>query len=103
MDITETDEDIKVCAEIPGVHPKDINVSVEDGTPSIKAEKKNERDENEKGQFRIEFCYGAFERTIVLPAEVDESNAKTEFKKGALKLRLPKRRNGIASKRIPIT
>ena len=93
-----------VCAEIPGVDPKDIDVSVEDGTLSIKGEKKYEREENEKGQYRTERSYGAFERTIALPAEVDEGKAKAEFKKGVLKLTLPKR-PGAASRRkkIPVT
>lgn len=101
VDVTETDKEIKVCAEIPGVDPKDIDVSVENGTLAIKGEKKYEREENEKGQYRMERSYGAFERTIALPAEVDESKAKAEFKKGVLKLTLPKR-PGAASRRKKI-
>lgn len=104
VDITETDKEVKVCAEIPGVDSKDIDVSVEDGTLTIKGEKKYEREQNEKGQYRMERSYGAFERTIALPAEVDESKAKAEFKKGVLKLTLPKR-PGAASRRkkIPVS
>jgi HSP20 family protein len=104
VDVTETEKEIKVCAEIPGVEPGDIDVSIEDGTLTLKGEKKYEREENEKGQYRMERSYGAFERTILLPAEVDESKAKAEFKKGVLKLTLPKR-PGAASrrKRIPVS
>lgn len=104
VDVTETDKEIKVCAEIPGADPKDIDVSVEDGRLTIKGEKKYEREQNEKGQYRMERSYGAFERTIALPAEVDEVKAKAEFKKGVLKLTLPKR-PGTASRRkkIPVT
>jgi HSP20 family protein len=86
------------------VDPKDIDVSIEDGTISIKGEKKHEREQNEKGQYQLERSYSAFERTIALPAEVDESKAKAEFKKGVLKLTLPKR-CGAESRRktIPVT
>jgi len=91
VDVSETDKEVKVCAEIPGVDAKDIDVSVEDGTLTVRGEKKYEREENEKGQYRLERSYGSFERAIRLPAEVDESKAKAEFKKGVLRLTLPKR------------
>ncbi len=104
VDVTETDNEIKVSADIPGVEPKDIDVSVEDGMLIIKGEKKYEREEKEKGQYRMERSYGSFERAIELPAEVDESKAKAEFKKGVLRLTLPKR-PGAPSRRnkIPVT
>ena len=54
VDVTETEKDMKVCAEIPGVEAKDIDVSVEGGMLRIRSEKKYERDENEKGQYRME-------------------------------------------------
>jgi HSP20 family protein len=102
VDVTETDKEIKVSADIPGVEPKDIDVSVEDGMLTIKGEKKYEREEKEKGQYRIERSYGSFERAIELPAEVDES--KAEFKKGVLRLTLPKRPGAQSRrKKIPIT
>lgn len=84
--------------------PKDIDVNVEDGALIIKGEKKYEREANEKGRCRMERSYGAFERTIALPAEVGELKAKAEFKKGVRKLALPKR-PGAASRRkkIPVT
>src|SRR6266567_90639 len=98
------DKEIKVSAEIPGVEPKDIDVSVEDGILTIKGEKKYEREEKEKGQYRMERSYGSFERTIELPAEVDESKAKAEFKKGVLRLTLPKRPGAPSRrKRISVT
>ena len=104
VDVSETDKEIKVSAEIPGVEPKDIDVSVEDGILTIKGEKKYEREEKEKGQYRMERSYGSFERTIELPAEVDESKAKAEFKKGVLRLTLPKRPGAPSRrKRISVT
>jgi len=104
VDVTETDKEIKVSAEIPGVEPKDIDVSVESGMLTIKGEKKYEREEKEKGQYRMERSYGSFERAIELPAEVDESKAKAEFKKGVLRLTLPKRPGAPSRrKKIPVT
>jgi len=104
VDVTETDKEVKVCAEIPGVDAKDIDVSVENGTLTIKGEKKYEQEEKEKGQYRMERSYGSFERAIPLPAEVDESKAKAEFKKGVLRLTLPKRPGAQSrKKKIPVT
>ena len=103
VDVTETDKEVKVCAEIPSVDAKDIEVSVEDGTLTIRGEKKYEREENEKGQYRMERSYGSFERVIALPTEVDESKAKAEFKKGVLRLTLPKRPEAQSRrKKIPV-
>ena len=68
----------------------------------IKGEKKYEREEKEKGQYRMERSYGSFERAIELPSEVDKSKAKAEFKKGVLRLTLPKRfRSTIAEEENP--
>ncbi len=101
--MTQTDKEVKVCAEIPGVDAKDIDVSVEDGTLTIRGEKKYEREENDKGQYRMERSYGSFERAIRLPTEVDESKAKSEFKKDVLRLTLPKRPGALSRrKKIPV-
>jgi len=103
VDVTETEKDMKVCAEIPGVEAKDIDVSVEDGMLRIRSEKKYEREENEKGQYRMERSYGSFERAIPLPVEVDEAKAKAEFKNGVLRLTWPKRPGAQSRrKKIPV-
>lgn len=68
--MTEADKEVKVCAEILGVEAKNVDVSAEDGTLTIKGEKKYEREENEKGRYRMERSYGSFERSIPLPTEV---------------------------------
>lgn len=103
VDVTETENEVKVCAELPGVDAKDVDVTVEN-TLTIKGEKKYEREENEKGQYRMERSYGSFERAIPLPVEVDDSNAKAEFKNGLLYLTLPKRPGAESRrKKIPIT
>jgi len=104
VDVTETEKEIKVSAEIPGVEPQDIDLSLEGSTLMIRGEKKYEREEKEKGQYRMERSYGSFERAIALPAEVDDSKAKADFKKGVLRLILPKRAGAQSRrKKIPVT
>jgi hypothetical protein len=66
-------------------------ISVEEGTLTIKGEKKYEQEEKEKGRYRMERSYGSFERAIPLPTEADESKGKPEFKKSVLRLTIPKR------------
>ena len=103
VDVTETDKEVKVCAEIPGVETKDLDVTVENGTLTIRGEKKYEREENERGQYRVERSYGSFERSIALPTEVDEAKAKAEFKNGVLRLTLPKKPGAQSRrKKIPV-
>jgi HSP20 family protein len=103
VDVTETDKEVKICAEIPGVEPKDIDVSIEENLLTIKGEKKSEREEDEKGQYRMERSYGSFERSIPLPMAVDETKAKAEFKNGVLRLTLPKRAGAESRrKKIPV-
>jgi HSP20 family protein len=102
VDVTETEKEIKVCAEIPGVNPKDIGVSVEDGARSqSKAKRNTSANKTRKVSIEWSAAMAHFERTIALPAEVDEAKAKTESKKGVLKLTLPKR-PGTASRRKKI-
>jgi HSP20 family protein len=103
VDVTETDKEVKVCAEVPGVEAKDVDVSVEGDVLTIRGEKKYEREENEKGQYRMERSYGSFQRSIPLPAAVDETKAKAEFKNGVLRLTLPKRPGAESRrKKIPV-
>ncbi|PYI86287.1 MAG: hypothetical protein DMF09_02200 [Verrucomicrobia bacterium] len=72
-------------------------------TLRIRGEKKYQREENEKGQYRMERSYGSFERAIPLPVEVDEAKAKAEFKNGVLRLTLPKRPGAQSRrKKIPV-
>ena len=91
LDVTETDKEVKICAELPGIESKDIEVNVTDDELTIRGEKHSERSSDEKGRQWTERTYGSFERTIPLPAEVDGEKAKSEFKNGLLRISLPKR------------
>jgi HSP20 family protein len=90
VDVTEEDKEVRISAELPGMDEKDIDVTVRNNILTIQGEKKQEQEEKQKGFYRKESSYGTFRRVIDLPAEVDESKAEAEFKKGILRIRLPK-------------
>ncbi|MGC8602060.1 MAG: Hsp20/alpha crystallin family protein [Desulfomonilaceae bacterium] len=90
LDISETNEDVLVKVELPGVNPKEIEVSLSGTTLTIKGEKKEECEENTENTHRIERSYGSFLRSITLPCEVDKEKMAVTFKNGVLSLKLPK-------------
>lgn len=86
VDVSEGKKEITVKAEIPGCDAKDIHVSLDGRTLTIKGEKKQEKEEKEENFNRIERSYGSFTRRMKLPAEVDQENIDASYKKGVLKL-----------------
>ncbi|EAQ36905.1 Heat shock protein [Nitrobacter sp. Nb-311A] len=88
VEISETDQEIKVTAEIPGLEEKDIEVLLNDGVLTLKGEKRSEVEDKEK-QFSERF-YGRFERRIPLGLEVEEDKIEARFKNGVLNVVLPK-------------
>jgi HSP20 family protein len=100
IDVRETEKEIRVTAELPGMEEKDLEVSFLDGGLTIKGEK-NEEHEEDKGDVHCsERQYGMFERTIPLPAEVDIDKVKATFKKGVLKITLPKTKEAQSNRRL---
>jgi HSP20 family protein len=91
VDVYETDQEVVLKAELPGVDPKDVDVRVEEGTLYLKGERKLEKETKEEGYQRVERCYGSFMRSFPLPAGVDADKATAEYKNGVLTLTLPKR------------
>lgn len=98
IDIVETDNDIIVKAEIPGVDPKDIDISIIDDTLTIKGEKKEEKEDKGKSYHRIERSYGSFTRTINLPSHVLKDKVEAKDHKGILEITLPKMEEAKAKK-----
>lgn len=90
VDVSETPTDVIVKAEIPGVDPKDIEVTICGDSLTIKGERKKEEEQKDENYHRIERSYGAFARTLKLPVEVDQDKAEAIYKDGILKLTLPK-------------
>lgn len=102
VDVSETDNEVRVEAELPGVEEKDIEVSLHDGSLTIRGERKSEKEEKEKNYHRIERSHGSFQRTVALPAEVDDSKAEAVFKKGVLEVKLPKSNPSANRKKIEV-
>ncbi len=103
VDVSETDKEIRIAAELPGMDEKDIEVSVSKDAVTIKGEKKEEKEDKGKAYYHMERSYGSFLRTIPLPAEVDSEKIKAEFRKGILTVTMPKTEKAIEeTRKIPI-
>lgn len=84
VDITETQDEYRVHAELPGVSKDDVTVEFEHGLLTLRGEKKSQRDDkNEKGR-RLECSYGAFSRSFSLPQDADPDRISAQFKDGVL-------------------
>ena len=90
MDIAETDKDIEVTVELPGMQEKDVQLNLTDNVLTIRGEKKNEREETKKDYHLIERSYGSFTRSVALPAGVDADQIRAEMTKGVLKIAVTK-------------
>ena len=90
VDVSETDEEVRVTADLPGMDEKDVQVILENDILTIKGEKKQEQEEKKQNYRMVERSYGEFQRVISLPASVDKEKIKATFKKGVLKVILPK-------------
>ena len=103
IDVAETEKEVRVTAELPGLEEKDVDVTLTQGVLTIKGEKREEHEENKRDWHHSELRYGMFERAIQLPAEIDADKAKASFKKGVLKITLPKTAEAQKNRRqIPI-
>ena len=91
VDIVETENDIVLRADLPGVDPKDVVIQVENGTLTLKGERKFESDVKEDDYCRVERVYGSFLRSFALPPTVDAEKVEAEYRNGVLELKLPKR------------
>jgi HSP20 family protein len=90
MDVTETDKEIEITAELPGLQEKDVQINIADNVLTIKGEKKAEKEEKDKNYRLFERSYGFFSRTLDLPAGVDPDAIKANISNGVLKVTVPK-------------
>lgn len=90
LDVAETKGDLVVRAELPGMDPKDIEITLSEGVLTIRGDKKQEKEEREEGYHLIERSYGSFTRSIRLPKDVQSDKINASFKNGVLKVVLPK-------------
>ena len=98
VDIVERDKAYEISAELPGLDEKDIEVTVQDGTVTIRGARQKETEEKKQDNYYHERSYGAFARTLMLPAGVDADRVKATFKKGVLEVHLPKAKEAKGKK-----
>ena len=90
VDISETDDNFEVRAELPGVAKEDLNVSVKDNLLTLSGEKRQENVDDTQNYRRVERRYGSFQRRFTLPSEVATDDIKAEYSDGVLTLSIPK-------------
>jgi HSP20 family protein len=101
IDVAEDEKELTVRAELPGIDPKDLEVTVAGGQLVVSGEKKESSEGKEKGVYRSETRYGSFRRTVPLPEGIDTENVDAQYANGVLTLRLAKTAPA-AAKRIEV-
>ncbi len=91
VDIYETDNDVVVKAELPGVRRDEIGVEVKAGVLTLRGERKHEKETKEENYHRVERSYGTFVRSFTLPASVEEDKVSAKLSEGVLEIHLPKK------------
>ncbi len=90
VDMEETDKEIIVKAEMPGMEKDDFSLEIEQDHLILRGEKKQEREEKDRNYHRVECSYGRFSRTLPLPCGIDANSANAEYRNGVLTITLPK-------------
>jgi HSP20 family protein len=104
VDVSETDNEVKVVADVPGVDPENLEIEVRENRVRISGTSEREQESGkDERPYRYERSYGSFQREFALPSEVEEENVKARYKEGVLTIILPKtqsaRRKKIAIER----
>jgi HSP20 family protein len=90
IDVSETESEVTIRAELPGIDPKDLDVSVVGNQLTLSGEKRESTEQKEKGYYQSETRYGAFRRTVPLPPGVDPSQVEAKYEHGVLTLQIKK-------------
>ena len=98
MEVTETENNIEVTTELPGLDDKDVDIRIANDILTIRGEKRAEKDEKKRDYRLIERSYGAFERSLALPTGISPDAIRASMSKGVLKLTLPKPATSQAQK-----
>lgn len=88
--ISETEQEYLIKAELPEVKKEDVKVTLENGVLTISGERKHEKERKDENEIRVESFYGSFARSFYLPDNVDASGVKAESKDGVLRIHVPK-------------
>jgi HSP20 family protein len=91
VDVYEDEQGVTLNIEVPGIDEKDIDVSIENNTLTVRGERTLEKEEKEENFQRVERQYGSFTRSFTLPNSVDLEQVSAHYNKGVLKIRLAKK------------
>lgn len=102
-DMKESDTEISISTELPGMGEEDVEVTVKNGTITVKGEKTEEKKDEKDNYHLTERRYGQFRRSFTVPENIDEAKIKAAFDKGVLTISMPKSKDGThAERRIKI-
>ena len=90
LNVEENEKEYLISAELPGMDEKDIDLSIDNNMLTVKGEKKEEKEEKQKDYHLVERHFGSFSRSFELPEGIDVEKVEAHFKKGVLKISLPK-------------
>jgi HSP20 family protein len=102
VDIVDSEKEIKISVELPGIKEKDIDVSLSRDTLTISGEKRQEIEDKDQNYYRMERSYGSFKRAIPIPCAVKAANIEATFKNGVLSIVLPKETAGQCRQKITV-
>lgn len=100
VELSESDTEVRVMAELPGLTEKDIELMLDDGVLCIRGERRSE--ERDERRSYSECYYGRFERRIPLPGPLREEAVEARFRNGVLTVTVPKAEDALRARRIPI-
>jgi HSP20 family protein len=89
-DISETDKEYLIRAELPGVKKEDVKVAIEQGMITVSGERKQQKEDKSEKYHRVEIFQGTFSRAFTLPEDVDQAAIRCESREGVLTVHLPK-------------
>lgn len=98
LDLSETDGDVEVRLDLPGIKPDEIDIQLSDNTLTVSGQRKEEKEEKGKTYHRVERRQGSFSRTVVLPCTVNEDKVDAQYKDGVLSIKMPKTEEAKARK-----
>lgn len=90
LDVSDSEKELIILAELPGVDEKDVEVTLSGDMLTIKGEKKHEHEEKDDGRHYVERSYGTFSRAVRLPFDAGDQDVDADFDKGVLTIRIPK-------------
>ncbi|MFO1056546.1 MAG: Hsp20/alpha crystallin family protein [Dongiaceae bacterium] len=102
MDVAETEKELRITAELPGVSEQDVEVTLEDDLLTIRGEKKHERKDEQENYHFVERSYGRFQRSLRLPFPAEPDQVQARFDNGVLTVTVPKSERQQRSRRIQV-